>query len=429
MSAKYEVVDKNKVLVTVDVDPAHFEAALEKSFQRNKRKFKINGFRPGKAPRKTVERMYGIAALYDSAFNYVIPDEYEAAVKELGLKPVSEPEYDVKEVEGNTKLIFTAEVFVRPTVKLGEYKGLEIKKISTEVTDEDVDAELKRLAEEDFRMESISDRPAQNGDTVIIDYAGSVDGVAFEGGTADNQSLVLGSGQFIPGFEEQVEGHNIGDEFVVSVTFPEDYHAKELAGKAAEFQVTVHDIKVKVIPEINDDFAAEKSEFDTLEEYKKDLTVKLGEKKEKNAKTSYENELIEKVTANAEVDIPDVMVDNAVENTIESYRRQLTQYGIKFEDYLQMTGTDIETMKADLRPNSEKQVREDLVLEEIAAAESLKPTEEQFEARLKEMAEAYKMDYEEFSKDISDELRSYIEDTLRPRLAIDFLVANAVFTD
>ena len=429
MSAKFEVTEKNKVLITVDVDPAHFEAALEKSFQRNKKKFKINGYRDGKAPRKVVERMYGIGALYDSAFNYLIPREYEDAVKELGLKPVGEPEYSVTEVEENTKLVFTAAVFVEPEVKLGDYKGIEVKKISTEVTDEDVDAELKRLAEEDYRMESVEDRPAQNGDTVIIDYKGTVDGVAFEGGTADNQNLVLGSGQFIPGFEDQVAGHNVGDDFVVSVTFPEDYHAKDLAGKAAEFAVTLHDIKTKIIPEINDEFAVEKSEFETLEEYKKDLAVKLGEKKEKDAKVSYENQLVEKVCENAEVDIPEVMIDIAQKNIVESYRRQLSNYGIKLEDYLAMSGQTVEGMNESIRPNAEKQVREELVLDAIAKTEELKPTEEQVEAHLKEMAEAYKMDYEELKSTMTDELKAFVENDLKPRLAVDFIVANAVYTE
>ena len=429
MSAKFEVTEKNKVLVTVEVDPERFEAALERSFQRNKKKFKINGFRDGHAPRKIVERMYGVEAFYDSAFNSLIPREYEEAVKELALKPVSDPEYTVTEVEGNTKLVFTAAVFVEPEVTLGEYKGLEVKKISTEVTDEDVDAELKRLAEEDYRLESVEDRPAQDGDTVIIDYKGTVDGVAFEGGTADNQNLVLGSGQFIPGFEEQVAGHSIGDDFVVSVTFPEDYHAKELAGKAAEFAVTLHDIKTKIIPEINDDFAAEKSEFETLDEYKKDLAVKLGEKKEKDAKISYENQLVEKACANAEVDIPEVMIDTAEKNIIESYRRQIGNYGIKLEDYLQMSGQTMEGMKEQIRPNAERQVREELVLDAITKAEGLKPTDEQIEAHLKEIADAYKIDFEEFKTNLTDEMKSFAEHDLSPKLAVDFIVANAVYTE
>ncbi len=429
MSAKYEVTEKNKVLITVDVEPEKFEAALNRSFERNRKKFKIKGFRDGKAPRKMVEQVYGIGAFYDGAFQHLVPQEYEAAVKELNIVPVSEPDYSIVEVEGNSKLVFTASVFVKPEVKLGEYKGIEIKRISTEVTDGDVDAELKRLAEEDYRLEPVEGRPAKDGDSVLIDYAGSVDGVAFEGGTAEGQNLVLGSGSFIPGFEDQIVGHNVGDEFVVNVTFPEEYHAADLAGKAAEFKVVLHDIKEKVIPEINDDFAAEKSEFETLAEYREDLKKKLAEKKEKDAKRDTENELIAKAAENAEIDIPECMFDNAVENMLENYRRQISNYGIKFEDYLKMTGNDIESVKEQIRPNAERQVREQLVLETIAETENLKASDEQIEERLKEMATMYKADYDEMAKNLSDESKEFIASDLKPMLAIDFLVANAKYVD
>ncbi|MBO4364037.1 MAG: trigger factor [Clostridia bacterium] len=429
MSAKYEVTEKNKVLITVDVEPEKFEAALNRSFERNRKKFKIRGFRDGKAPRKMVEQVYGIGAFYDGAFQHLVPQEYEAAVKELNLVPVSEPDYSIVEVEGNSKLVFTASVFVKPEVKLGEYKGIEIKRIPTDVTDEDVDAELKRLAEEDYRLEPVEGRPAQNGDTVLIDYAGSVDGVAFEGGTAEGQNLELGSGSFIPGFEDQIVGHEVGDEFVVNVTFPEEYHAEELAGKAAEFKVTLHDIKEKIIPEINDDFAAEKSDFETLAEYREDLKKKLAEKKEKEAKSSTENELIAKAAENAEIDIPECKFDNAVENMLENYRRQISNYGIKFEDYLKMTGNDIESVREQIRPNAERQVREQLVLEAIADTENLKATDAQIEERLREMAAMYKVEYDEMVKNLSDESKEFVASDLKPMLAIDFLVENAKYVD
>ena len=429
MSAKYEVTEKNKVLITVDVEPEKFEAALNRSFERNRKKFKIRGFRDGKAPRKMVEQVYGIGAFYDGAFQHLVPQEYEAAVKELNLVPVSEPDYSIVEVEGNSKLVFTASVFVKPEVKLGEYKGIEIKRIPTDVTDEDVDAELKRLAEEDYRLEPVEGRPAQNGDTVLIDYAGSVDGVAFEGGTAEGQNLELGSGSFIPGFEDQIVGHEVGDEFVVNVTFPEEYHAEELAGKAAEFKVTLHDIKERIIPEINDDFAAEKSDFETLAEYREDLKKKLAEKKEKEAKSSTENELIAKAAENAEIDIPECKFDNAVENMLENYRRQISNYGIKFEDYLKMTGNDIESVREQIRPNAERQVREQLVLEAIADTENLKATDAQIEERLREMAAMYKVEYDEMVKNLSDESKEFVASDLKPMLAIDFLVENAKYVD
>ena len=429
MSATYETIEKNKVTITVDVEPARFEAAVTRSFEKNKKKFKVKGFRDGKAPRRMVEQIYGIGAFYDDAFRRLVPAEYEEAVKELGIKPVSEPDYEITEVEGDSKLVFTATVFVMPEVILGEYKGIEIPRVSAEITDEDVENELKRLAEEDFRLESVEGRDAASGDTVVIDYAGSIDGVPFEGGSSEGYNLVLGSGSFIPGFEDQIAGHAVGDEFTVNVTFPEDYHAAELAGKAAEFKVTLHDVKTKIIPEINDDFAAEKSEFETLDEYKADLREKLAQKKEKDVQNEYENQLVDKAVEAAEVDIPEVMFENAVENMVNNYRQQISSYGIKFEDYLDMTGTDVDGLKAQLRPGAEKRVKEELVLEAIADKEELKPTDEQLDGHIKEVTARYKVDYEEFSKNLSDESKQMFADEMKPRLAVDFLLANAVYTE
>ena len=429
MSATYETIEKNKVTVTVDVEPAKFEAALSRSFEKNKKRFKVKGFRDGKAPRRMVEQIYGIGVLYDDAFQRLIPAEYEEAVKELELKPVSDPDYEITEVEGNSKLAFKATVFVMPEVILGNYKGIEIARQSAEITDEDVENELKRLAEEDYRFESVGHRSAENGDTVVIDYAGSVDGVLFEGGSAEGYNLVLGSGSFIPGFEDQIVGHGVSDEFDVNVTFPEDYHAAELAGKAAVFKVTIHDIKTKVIPEINDDFAAEKSEFETLDEYRADLKVKLAEKKEKQVKAEYENQLVDKAVEAAEIDIPEVMFENAVANMIEGYRQQINSYGIIFEDYLEMTGSDFDGLRTQVRPNAEKRVREELVLNAIADKEELKPTDEQLDEHIKEVTARYRVDYDEFSKNLSDESRQMFAKEMGPRLAVDFLLENAVYTD
>ena len=429
MSAKFETVEKNKVVITVDVAPENFEAGIKRSFEKNKGKFKINGFRNGKAPRKMVEQIYGISAFYDDALNFVIPREYDAAVKELGLNPVSDPEYDLVEIESNTKLVFTATVYTKPEVILGDYKGLEIKKESAEVTDEDVDNDLKKQAEDDFRLVSVDGRPAAQGDTVVIDYEGSIDGELFEGGADENHNLEIGSNSFIPGFEEQIIGHNIGEEFVIDVNFPEDYHAEELKGKAAQFKINLHDIKIKEIPEINDDFAAEKSEFETLDEYKADIKKKLAEKKEKEVKNSYENQLVEKAAENAQIDIPECMIDNAVENTLRNYERQISNYGIKFEDYLKMTGSDIETIKADIRPGAEKNVRYELVLEAIADAEQLKPTDEQLQERFAEMAKQYGMKDEDIADKLNDEMKEYLSMDMKPALAVDFLVANASYVD
>ena len=429
MSAKFENIEKNKVLITVDVEPEKFEAGLQKSFEKNKKKFKINGFRDGKAPRKMVEQVYGIGALYDGAFQYILPDEYYAAVREFDFIPVSEPEYDIVEIEGNTKLVFTAAVYTKPEVKLGDYKGIEVKKQPEEATDEDVENELKKLAEDDFRLVS-AEKAAENGDTVVIDYEGSVDGVPFEGGKGENYNLVLGSGSFIPGFEDQLVGSKAGEDVTVNVTFPEDYHAAELAGKAAVFACTVHDVKVKEIPEINDDFAAEKSDFDTLDEYKADLKVKVSEKMKNAAKSQYEEAVIKAAADAAEVEIPECMFENMTEQLIDNYRRQISGYGIDFEQYLQMTGSTLDQMKEQVRPNAENIVKEQLVLEAIADAEALKATDEQVEDRLKAMAAQYGGEYkEEMMKNITDEDKEYITSQMKPELAINFLVANAKFVD
>ena len=429
MSAKFEVVEKNLVKITVEVAPEKFEEGLKKSFERNKKRFKIKGFRDGKAPRKMVEQVYGIGVLYDDAFYYVLPAEYDAAVKELGIEPVDEPKYDITEVEGNSKLTFTAEVYVKPEVVLGQYKGLELKKVDTSVSDEDVENELKRLAEEDYRMVTVEDRPAQLGDTVDIDFAGYLDGVAFEGGTAENHSLELGSGQFIPGFEDQLVGTAAGDEVKVNVTFPEDYHAEELAGKPVVFEVKVHAVKTKEYPEINDDFAAEKSNFDTLDEYKADLRTKMEESREKNAKVAAENEAVEKAVENAEMDVPACMIERRIDSQVRRYEQMLAQNGIPFDKYLEMTGTSIETMREQLRPECEKSVKAVLVLEAVAKAEEIKATDEQIDAKIAEMAVQYGAAPEDFAKQINDVDRQYIGEDLAVELAAKLLVENAVYVD
>ena len=429
MSASFETIEKNKVKITVEVAPEKFDAAIKRSFERNKKRFKVNGFRDGKAPQKMVEQIYGVGVLYDDAFYYVLPTAYDEAVKELALSPVDEPKYDITEVEGHSKLVFTAEVYVKPEVVLGEYKGLELKKIDTAVTDEDVENELKKLAEEDYRMVTVEDRPAQLGDTVDIDFKGLLDGEAFEGGTAENYSLELGSGSFIPGFEDQLVGAAAGDEVKVNVTFPEDYHAENLAGKPVVFEVTVHSVKTKEIPEINDDFAAEKSNFETLDEYKADLRAKLAETKEKSAKAATENEAIEKAAANAEVDIPACMIERRIDSQVNRFNQMLSQQGIPFDQYLQMTGTTLEGMREQIRPNAEKSVKESLVLEAIANAEGLKATDEQIDAKIAEMAKQYGAEPEDFMKQVSDLDREYIGEDLRFELASDFIVANAVFVE
>lgn len=429
MSASFETIEKNKVKITVEVAPEKFDEAIRRSFERNKKRLKVNGFRDGKAPQKIVEQIYGVGALYDDAFYYVLPASYNEAVKELALTPVDDPKYDIVEVEGHSKLIFTAEVYVKPEVILGEYKGLTLKKINTVVTDEDVEKELQKMAEEDYRMVTVEDRPAQLGDTVVIDYNGLLDGNAFEGGTAENYSLELGSGSFIPGFEDQLVGVAAGDEVKVNVTFPEDYHAEDLAGKPVVFEVTVHSVKAKEIPEINDDFAAEKSDFSTLEEYKADLHARMAKARVNVAKTENENEAVEKAAENAETEIPECMIEHRIDSQVRRFEQMLSQQGIPFDRYMQMTGTTVEQMREELRPNAEKSVKVSLVLEAIADKEALKATDEQIDAKIEEMAKQYGADPEEYKKQVSEIEREYIGEDLRFELATDFIVANAVFSE
>lgn len=424
MSAKFEIIETNKVKITVDVAPEKFEEGLAKSFEKNKKKFKIKGFRDGKAPRKMVEQNYGVESLYNDAFQYILPNEYYAAVREFNLVPVSEPEYDITEISGKEKLTFTATVYTKPEVVLGEYKGIKLEKLPEEATDEDVEAELKRLAEEDFRLVS-KEGAAESGDTVVIDYEGSVDGVPFEGGKDENHNLVLGSNSFIPGFEDQLIGAKAGDDVNVNVTFPEEYHAKDLAGKAAVFACKVHDVKVKQIPEINDDFAAEKSEFDTLDEYKADLKIKMSEKMKKEAKYQYEEKAIAAAAEKATIEIPECMFENAVDQMMQNYERQIAQYGIKFEDYIKMTGMTIEDLRNETRPRAEKIVKEQLVLEKIADVEELKANDDQINERIEAMAKQYGIEADKIKETMNDEFRAELSAEMKPQLAADFLVANA----
>lgn len=426
MKAKFETIEKNLIKIEVEVDADKFEEGLAYSFKKNAKNFKINGFRPGKAPRKMVEQVYGEGVLYDDALNYVLPGEYYAAVKELEVEPVDEPKYDILEI-GKGKLVFTAEVYVKPEVVLGEYKGLEIKAVSGEVTDEDIDAEIKKVAESNARMVNVEDRTAEMGDTLDIDFKGLLDGEPFDGGTAEGHSLTLGSGQFIPGFEEQLVGAGTGDEVNVNVTFPEDYHAEELKGKAVVFEVKVNGIKTRELPEINDEFASDVSEFETLDEYKADLKAKLSEKKAADAKQAMENEVIEKAAANAEIDVPECMVERKIDSMLERYKNMVAQQiGIPFEQYIAMCGLTIEGMRADMRENAEKNVKESLVLEAIAKAEDIKAADEQIDAKVAELAEQYKMSADELKERMTDSDRAYFADEIAVELTIAFLLDSAV---
>ena len=423
MQVNMEKLEKNAVKLEIEVSPEKFEEGLEKSYQRNRRNFRVNGFRQGKVPRKMVERVYGVEVLYEDAVNYIIPGEYDAAVKELGIEPVSEPKYDIKTIEPG-KLVFTAEVVLKPEVKLGEYTGLEITEVSAEVTDEDIQAELDKAADSNARMVEVTDRAAQLGDTVNIDFTGYLDGEEFEGGKGEGHPLELGSGSFIPGFEDQLVGVNTGAEVDVNVTFPEDYHAEDLKGKAVVFKVKVNDIKTKELPVIDDDFASDVSEFDTLDEYKKSIADKLAETKAKNAKNAMEAEAVEKATANAEVDVPQCMIDNRVENQIEEYRHNLSHSGIELEQYLQYMGMTLEAMKEDLAKHAAIDVRQMLVMEAIAKDAAVEVSDAELDENLQDMADQYKMSVEEVKERLGDNIKYQIEN-IKIRKAVEMLVEKA----
>ena len=376
MSLQVEKLEKNMAKLTVEVPAEQFEAALKTSFQKNKNKFSIPGFRKGKAPQAMVEKMYGVGVLYDDAIDTLLDSTYADAVKESGLEIVSRPEIGIEQIEKGKTFIYTALVAVKPEVTLGEYKGVEVEKAKPEVTDADVEAELKKVQDQNSRMVNVEDRAVENGDHTVIDFEGFVDGQPFEGGKSEAYPLVIGSHSFIDTFEEQLIGKNIGDEVEVNVTFPAEYHAAELAGKPAVFKVKIHEIKTKELPELNDEFAGEVSEFETMDEYKSDIRAKLAETKQQQATTENENNVVEKVVENASMEIPDAMIDEQVREMINDYARRMQSQGISLEQYMQFTGMTIEKLQEQSRPQAEKRIRTRLVLEAVVAAENIQVSDE-----------------------------------------------------
>jgi trigger factor len=425
MNVKLERKENNIVELEIEVDAEVFEEGLKKSFQKNVKKFNIPGFRKGKAPRNIVERYYGAEVLYEDALNEVFPKAYEEAVKETDIFPVDRPELDIKQIGKGENLIFTASVTVKPEVELGEYKGIEIEKIKVNVSDEDVDKEIQKVAEKNARMVTVEDRGIQEGDIAEIDFEGFIDGEPFEGGKGTDFPLEIGSGKFIKGFEEQLIGGKPGDDIEVKVTFPEDYNAKELAGKDAIFKVIVNDVKLKEMPVIDDEFAKDVSEFDTLDEYKEDLRKKLTESGEHRAKHELENKLIEKIVDNATVEIPKVMVDKQLDANVRDFDMNLRYQGYSLEQYLQMAQMDIDTFKEQGREMAEKDVKIQLVLEKISKTEDIQVSDEEFKEELKKLSEKYQKDEEEFMKLLRDDDIEYIKSTIITRKTIDFLVENA----
>lgn len=425
MNVKVQDVEKNVVQLEIEVDAAKFEEGMQKSFAKNAKRFNIPGFRKGKAPRSIVERYYGEEVLYEDAINFVCPEAYDKAIKENDIHPVDSPEIDIKQIGGGQNLIFTAKVTVKPEVELGEYKGVEVEKAEANVTDEDVEKELKAVQEKNARLVTVEDRPIQDGDIVNINFEGFIDGEAFEGGKAENYELEIGSGQFIEGFEEQLKGANVGDEVEVNVTFPEDYGQNELAGKPALFKVKVNSIKVKELPELDDEFAKDVSEFDTLQEYKEDLKKKLVERAERQAKQQTEDNVISKVVENAKIDLPQVMIDKQIDRMVYDFEMRLRYQGLDLQKYLEMMGMGLDEFRGQFAQRAEKEVRTQLVLEKVSKVEEIDVSEEETNEEIKKMAENYKQDAEELKKNLREEDIEYIKGNLIIRKTVDFLVENA----
>lgn len=427
MSFKIEDLEKkNMKKLVIEVSAEEFEAGLEQAYRKNKGKINVQGFRKGKAPRALIEKLYGPSVFYEDAANIIIPDAYAKAAEDCGLEIVSRPEIDVEQIEKGKEFIFTAEVAVKPEVKLGEYKKIEVEAADISVTDEEILADLETVRQQNSRTITVEDRPVQEGDIATIDYEGFVDGVAFEGGKGTDHALTIGSHSFIDNFEEQLIGWNIGDEAEINVTFPEEYHAAELAGKPAVFKVAVKGIKTKELPELNDEFAQEASEFDTLDEYKADIRAKIQERKEKEAKTAKRDAVIAKIIENAEMEIPEPMIDQQKRQMVEDFEQRLRMQGLSIEQYMQFTGMTANKFMETLAPQAVKDIQYRLVLEAIAKAENIEVTEEELEAEMTQMAEAYKMELDKVKELIGDKEKEGLKQDIQVRKAADLVTDSAV---
>ena len=426
MNAKLVSKENNIVKFTFEVGPEKLEEGMKYSYERNKNRIALPGFRKGKAPRKLIEVEYGPEVFYEDAINFVLSTEYEAVVKELGLDVVSRPDIDAPVIDKNEGIKFEVEVTVKPEVKLGQYKGVEVEKVDTTVKPEAVEAELKRVQEQNSRLIAVEDRAAQNDDIVNISFDGSVDGVPFDGGKSDSYDLTLGSHTFIDTFEDQIVGHNVGDKFDVNVTFPENYGAKDLAGKAAVFKVEVKGINVKELPEINDEFAQDVSEFDTLDEYKTSIEGKLKETAEANAKQLKSDRAVDAVIENAEMDIPEVMYDNKIDQMINEFKSNIAAQGISIDMYCQYLGTTVEGLRSTFRDSAEKSVKARLVLEAIAKAEGIIATSEEVDEEITKMAAAYGVEKEKALEIFKEDDRKNVEGDILVKKAAQLVEDSAV---
>ena len=427
MSMQVEKLEKNMAKLTIEVEAEKFIDAVKKAYNKNKSKMSVPGFRKGKVPQAMIEKMYGPEVFYEDAANMLIPDAYAdelEANKELEV--VSQPSIDVVQMEKGKNFIFTAEVALKPPVELGKYKGVKIEKIETEVTDEDVDKEIKREQESNARTITVTDRPIKDGDTAMIDFEGFVDGEAFEGGKGENYPLVIGSGSFIPGFEDQLIGKNTGDETDVNVTFPEDYNAKDLAGKDAMFKVKINEIKEKELPELDDEFASEVSEFDTMAEYREDVKKNLAEKKEKEAKEKREDAVIEAIIKDSKMEIPEAMIDTQTKTMINDYARRLQSQGLSLDQYFMFTGLNMDKFTEQMKPGARKRIESRLVLEAIVEAEKFEVSDEEYEKELERMAEESHIEVDKLKEYIGDdeEGKERILEDIKIQKAVDLIVDN-----
>ncbi len=426
MSLQVEKLEKNMAKLTIEVPAGDLEKALQNAYKKQKNKISLPGFRKGKVPRQMIEKMYGAEIFYDDAANELIPKAYAKAYDESGIDIVSRPEIDVVQIEKGKPFIFTAEVATKPEVTLGDYKGLEVDKVSTRVTQKEIEAKVQEEAEKNARKITVEDRSVQDGDEVIMDFEGSVDGVAFEGGKGENYPLTIGSGSFIPGFEEQLIGAETEKEVEVNVTFPEDYHAEELKGKAAVFKSTVHEIKAKEIPEIDDEFASEVSEFDTLEEYKADIKAKIKEQKASEGKTKQEDQVVEQAVKNASYEIPEAMIETQVSQMADEFAQRISSQGLSMEQYFQFTGMTQDKMLEEIRPQAVKRIETRLVLEAVVKAENIEITDEKLDEEITKMAEAYKMEADKLKEFMGEGEKKQMKEDMAIQEAITFLRENAV---
>ena len=425
MSVQVEKLEKNMAKLTIEVAAEELEKAIEAAYQKNKSKISIPGFRKGKVPRQMIERMYGKEVFYEDAANALIPDAYEKALDECEEDIVSSPSIDVVQIEAGKPFIFTAEVALKPEVKLGKYKGVKVEKADITVTDEEVDAEITKERENNARNIEVTDRAVKDGDITTLDFEGFVDGVAFEGGKGENYPLTIGSGAFIPGFEEQLIGAEIGKEVEVNVTFPEDYQAEDLKGKAAVFKCTVKEIKEKQLPELDDEFASEVSEFETLAEYKADVKGKLEERKAKEAKDAKEAAVIEEIVKDSEMEIPEAMLATQQRQMVDEFAQRIQMQGLSIDQYFQFTGSSYEQMIEQVKPQAEKRIQSRLVLEAVAKAENITATDEDYEDELKVMAEAYQMEVEKVKELLPEKSVAQIKEDIAVKKAAEFVVENA----